>query len=96
MRFVAAQFIAPYRSPKFAAEERHETLRKPSRNSGIAAYEVGDDFIRIQFTSGSIYLYTYDSADEADIEEMKELAKDGEGLTRFINDFRPGYARRER
>lgn len=38
----------------------------------------------------------YDSAGEDDIEEMKELAEEGEGLTRFINDFRPGYARRER
>ena len=65
-------------------------------NSGIAAYEVGKDFIRLRFTSGSVYLYTYDSAGEDDIEEMKELAKEGEGLTRFINDFRPGYAKRER
>ena len=65
-------------------------------NSGIAAYEEGDDFIRIRFTSGSVYPYTYNSAGEDDIEEMKELAKEGEGLTRFINDFRPGYAKRER
>ena len=60
------------------------------------AYEVGSKFIRIQFTSGSVYLYTYDSAGEDDIEEMKELAKEGEGLTRFINDYRPAYAKRER
>ena len=65
-------------------------------NSGIAAYEVGSKFIRIRFTSGSVYLYTYDSAGEDDVEEMKELAREGEGLTRFINDFRPGYAKRER
>ena len=65
-------------------------------NSGIDAYEVGADFIRIRFTNGGVYRYTYDSAGEDDIEEMKELAKEGEGLTRFINDFRPGYARRER
>ncbi len=65
-------------------------------NSGIAAYEEGSDFIRIRFTSGSVYLYTYKSACEEDIEEMKELAKEGEGLTRFINDFSPGYAKRER
>ena len=65
-------------------------------NSGIAAYEAGAKFIRIQFTSGSVYLYTYESAGKDDIEEMKELAKEGEGLTRFINDFRPDYARRER
>lgn len=65
-------------------------------NSGIAAYEAGAKFIRIQFTSGSIYLYTYGSAGKDDIEEMKELAKEGSGLTRFINDFQPGYAKRER
>ena len=46
-------------------------------NSGIAAYETGAKFIRIQFTSGSIYLYTYQSAGKDDIEEMKELAKEG-------------------
>lgn len=39
-------------------------------NSGIAAYEEGDDFIRIRFTSGSIYLYTYDSAGEDDNEKV--------------------------
>lgn len=50
-------------------------------NSGITAYEVGNGFIRIRFRSGSVYLYTYDSADEDDIEEMKELAREGEGLT---------------
>ena len=65
-------------------------------NSGIAAYEEGAKFIKIQFTSGSIYLYTYESAGKDDVEEMKELAREGSGLTRFINDFQPGYAGRER
>ena len=65
-------------------------------NSGIAAYEEGPDFIRIRFTSGSVYLYTYESAYEEDIEEMKALAREGEGLTRFINEVQPGYAKRER
>ncbi len=48
------------------------------------------------FTRDSVYLYTYDSAGEDDIEEMKELAKEWEGLTRFINEVQPGYAKRER
>lgn len=65
-------------------------------NSGIAAYEIGAKFIRIQFTSGNIYLYTYESAGKTDVEEMKELAKEGSGLTRFINEWRPGYASRGR
>ena len=63
---------------------------------GSLAYEAGARFIRIRFTSGSVYLYTYDSAGEDDIEEMKELAREGEGLTRFINDFQTDYAKRER
>ena len=65
-------------------------------NSGIAAYEYGADFIRIQFTSGSIYLYTYESAYEEEVEDMKALAEEGNGLNRFINEVQPGYARRER
>lgn len=65
-------------------------------NSGIAAYEAGAKFIRIQFTNGRIYLYTYESAGKGDVEEMKELAKEGEGLTRYINDYQPDYAKRER
>ena len=65
-------------------------------NSGIAAYETGSDFIRIRFTSGSTYLYTYDSAYEEDIEAMKELAREGQGLTRFISEVQPGYVSRER
>ena len=65
-------------------------------NSGVTAYEEESDFIRLQFRSGSIYLYTYESADEDDVEEMKELAREGVGLTRFINDFQPGYAVLER
>ena len=48
-------------------------------NSGIAAYEDGDDFIRIRFTSGGIYLYTYESTSEDNIEEMKELGKKAKG-----------------
>ena len=63
---------------------RHTT---PQHN----AYEEGPDIIRIRFTSGSVYLYTYESTYEEDIEEMKELARKGEGLTRFINEVQPGY-----
>ena len=28
-------------------------------DSGIVAYEDGEDFIRVQFSDGSIYLYNY-------------------------------------
>ena len=60
-------------------------------------YEIGQDFIRVQFSDGSIYLYTYESAGPANIEEMKQLAELGHGLNSFINkNVRNLYAVKER
>ena len=73
-----------------------ERYRNVGGNSGVA-YESGPDFIRVQFSSGSIYLYTYESAGSENIELMKGLASKGEGLNSFINaNVRSNYARRER
>ena len=74
-----------------------DPYRNVGGNSGVVAYESGSDFIRVQFSSGSVYLYTYESAGAENIEEMKELASKGEGLNSFINiAVRHYYARRER
>ena len=54
-------------------------------DSGVYAYEIGEDYIRIEFTTGAIYLYTYESAGVQNIEQMKKLAEEGEGLNSFIN-----------
>ena len=67
-----------------------------SGGSGVVAYESGPDFIRVQFSSGSVYLYTYESATPENIEIMKELASKGEGLNSFINTtVRSNYAQKE-
>ncbi|MBI4003280.1 MAG: hypothetical protein HY348_16060 [Nitrospira defluvii] len=34
--------------------ERYKNL---NRNSGVVAYEIGPDFIKVQFSDGAIYLY---------------------------------------
>ena len=74
-----------------------DPYRNVGGNSGVVTYESGPDFIRVQFSSGSVYLYTYESAGAENIEEMKELASKGEGLNSFINiAVRHYYARRER
>ncbi|CUU35214.1 MAG: hypothetical protein K6U12_06715 [Armatimonadetes bacterium] len=74
--------------------ERYADL---SGRSGVAAYEIGDDYIRVQFKNGSIYLYTYESAGREHIETMKELARKGEGLSGYISRYvRNLYARKER
>jgi hypothetical protein len=65
--------------------------------SGIYAYEIGDDNIKVQFSSGSIYIYTYSSAGRENIEHMKKLAANGKGLNRFISrNVKNRYSRKIR
>ncbi len=74
--------------------ERYKNL---GGNSGISAYENGSDFIRVQFSDGAIYRYTYASAGSGNIEHMKALAMQGQGLNAFINTtVRKDYAEKER
>lgn len=53
--------------------------------SGVRSYEAGPDFIRVQFQSGTPYLYTHQSAGQQNVEHMKRLAESGRGLNSFIN-----------
>jgi hypothetical protein len=62
--------------------ERYQNL---GGDSGIVAYEIGDDFIKVQFHDGPVYLYTYESTGQAAIEHMKELARAGHGLNSYIS-----------
>ncbi len=62
-----------------------EQYQNLAGNSGVATYESGLDFIRVQFTNGETYLYTYDSAGADAVERMKTLAEQGRGLSTFIS-----------
>jgi hypothetical protein len=62
-----------------------ERYRNLSGNSGVKAYEIGSDYIRVQFSGGTVYTYTYASAGSHNIETMKMLAIGGQGLGTFIN-----------
>lgn len=74
-----------------------ETYRDIDGDSGVAAYEVGADYIRVRFDTGATYLYTYASAGAQHIERMKELAARGNGLNSYImRNVRTRYARKER
>ena len=74
-----------------------ERYRDIDGDSGVAGYENGPDYIRVQFSDGSMYLYTYASAGSNNIEEMKRLAMAGDGLNAFIDkNVRKRYARKER
>ena len=61
-------------------------------DSGIYGYEIGTDYIKVQFKDGSIY----SSAGQSHVETMKILAKSGDGLNSYINKHaRKLYARIE-
>ena len=73
-----------------------ERYRNIDGDSGVAAYEIGPDYIRVQFKDSSVYLYTYASAGSHNIDQMKKLAAAGDGLNAFINrNVRKSYERKE-
>lgn len=63
-----------------------------SGRSGVRATGAVQDGIRVQFSDGSIYTYTYESAGPDAVKTMHDLAKAGRGLNAWINRNRPGYA----
>lgn len=70
-----------------------EMYKNLGGNSGVAAYGVGGDSITVQFNDGAVYLYSYASAGNHNIETMKKLAAAGQGLNSFIMKYvRKSYA----
>ncbi|WP_120430998.1 hypothetical protein [Acinetobacter baylyi] len=54
-------------------------------DSGVYAYEIGEEYIRVQFDrSFKIYTYSYLSAGASRVEDMKRLARNGNGLNSYI------------
>lgn len=62
-----------------------QTYTNRSGASGISAYEIGIDYIRIRFSTGSIYRYSYRKAGRSHVDNMKRLATVGSGLNGYIN-----------
>lgn len=57
-----------------------------NHDSGVANYEIGKEFIRVQFKKTSkVYTYSYSSAGYQHVENMKQLAQYGDGLNAYIN-----------
>ena len=70
--------------------ERYKNL---GGDSGVAAYEIAGDSIKVQFNDGAVYLYTSQSTGAANLAELKRLATGGSGLNSFISRVvRKGYA----
>ena len=62
-----------------------ERYRNLNRDSGVFSFEIGVDYIKVVFTTGAEYTYSYTKAGRAHVEDMKRLAKQGAGLNAYIN-----------
>lgn len=62
-----------------------QQYKNSSGKSGVSAFEIGDDYIKVQFKDGSVYLYNSNSTGSQNIQKMKSLAINGEGLNGFIS-----------
>jgi hypothetical protein len=72
-----------------------EIYQNRGGDSGVRAYEIGDDYIIVQFRDSSRYLYNHASTGQDSVEHMKTLAINGHGLNSYISSvIRKRYARR--
>jgi hypothetical protein len=61
---------------------RYKNLRG---NSGVAAYEIAEDSITVQFNDGGLYLYNNSRPGRMYLDKMKQLAINGSGLNSLIS-----------
>ena len=56
-----------------------------SGNNGVTAYEILEKKIILEFKYKDLYLYDYTKPGKKHVEQMKILAEDGKGLTKYVN-----------
>jgi hypothetical protein len=54
-------------------------------HSGVTGYDVGENYIKVEFNHDAVYLYTFKSAGKKVIDNMKKLAVEGKGLSTYIS-----------
>lgn len=65
-----------------------ERYRNSGGDSGVSAFEIGEDFIIVQFSgTARTYRYSYRKARQNHVETMKRLARSGSGLNTYINRY---------
>lgn len=62
-----------------------QLYKNKSGTSGVTRFQIGSDYIKIEFHPGHIYTYNYIIPGEEHVEKMKELALKGEGLSTYIS-----------
>ena len=58
---------------------------KSGKASGVTGYEMGEDYITVQFGGANAYTYTYALNGKAIIDKMKKMALSSKGLSTFIS-----------
>lgn len=82
----------PRKSVTTSLPQRYQSS---SGDSGVVSYDIGPEFITLQFKNGVVHHYTYEKPGKEHVERMKELAKAGSGLSTYVNQHVQGdYARR--
>ncbi|SPB18530.1 hypothetical protein NOV72_05729 [Caballeronia novacaledonica] len=71
-----------------------QTYRNLAGNSGVEAFDILPNGIKVRFVSGGTYLYDYRVPGRTRVEEMKQLARAGRGLSTYIAKFGAEYAER--
>ena len=61
-----------------------EKYRNLGGNSNVSFYEIGTDYIDVQFYGSGVYRYSYKSAGREKVEQMKLCARQGIGLNSYI------------
>lgn len=65
-----------------------ESYRNLGGDSGVSAYEIGENYIKVKFHGNyKIYTYSYRKAGRNHVEQMKILARRGSGLNSYINMY---------
>lgn len=64
---------------------------KPYKNisgsSGVKAFEAAPDYIDVVFVDGTQYHYSYKITGVSNVEQMKQLAEAGKGLSGYISKY---------
>jgi hypothetical protein len=74
-----------------------ERYRNLSGDSGVEAYEIADDFVKVRFRPGVVYWYTKASVGAQHLAALKRLARRGRGLSTYISrhaEVKEGYAKK--
>ncbi|VXB85017.1 conserved hypothetical protein [Burkholderia sp. 8Y] len=69
-----------------------QPYRNVAGNSGVTAFEILRDGIRVRFADGRTYLYTYRESGRTHVEQMKQRARAGRGLSSYISQTHVPYA----